>query len=273
MTFSVVARDGDAWGVAVASRFLAVGSLVPAVRPGVGAVASQAMARVAYLDELLDALEAGTGARRALDRAVEADEGRDHRQVGVVGMDAAASFTGSRCLPWAGGASGAEAGTSWAVQGNVLTGPEVVRAMVTAWHDGAGETLDIRLLQTLLAGDDAGGDARGRQSAALSVRAPGAGYDGCGVLADLRVDDHPQAPRELTRLHDLSTLYFGAPEAVRPLVGDLRHEVARLLEALGHRGETEVALDEWTALVNLENRRVAGGIDSRVLHQLRSAAT
>ncbi|MGL5930447.1 MAG: DUF1028 domain-containing protein [Dermatophilaceae bacterium] len=271
MTFSVVARDGDAWGVAVASRFLAVGSLVPAVRSGIGAVASQAMARVAYLGELLDALDAGVGAQPALDRAVDADEGREHRQVGVVGVDDAATFTGARCLPWAGGARGGDAGTSWAIQGNVLTGPEVVEAMVAAWHDGSGAALDARLLRVLLAGDAAGGDSRGRQSAALVVRAPDAGYDRCGVVADLRVDDHPDAPRELERLHDLSTLYFGTAEGVRPLVGGLRHEVGRLLAALGHDGETEAALDRWTAVANLENRRVRGGIDSRVLDHLRSA--
>jgi uncharacterized Ntn-hydrolase superfamily protein len=180
MTFSVVARDGEAWGVAVASKFLAVGSIVPAVRVGTGAVASQAMARVAYLDELLGALHDGESAGAALAGALARDEDREHRQVGVVGADGAATFTGGACLPWAGGAKGADGQSAWAVQGNVLAGPEVVEAMVAAWHEGVAEALDTRLLQVLLAADEAGGDARGRQSAALVVHSPGAGYDGCG---------------------------------------------------------------------------------------------
>ena len=124
----------------------------------------------------------------------------------------------------------------------------------------------------MLAGDDAGGDARGRQSAAILAHAPGAGYDGCGVLADLRVDDHPDAPRELARLHDLSTLLFGGPEDVEPLEGALRDEVAGLLAALGRRDQdVEAELESWMSEVNLENRRSPGGIDFRVLAELRSA--
>ena len=125
----------------------------------------------------------------------------------------------------------------------------------------------------VLAGDAAGGDSRGRQSAAILAHAPGAGYDGCGVLADLRVDDHPDAPRELARLHDLSTLLFGTPEDVAPLDGSLREEVAGLLAELGHGGpDVEGGLDDWMSQVNLENRRSPGGIDARVLTELRAAA-
>ena len=274
MTFSIVARDGDALGVAVASKFLAVGSIVPEVRPRVGAVATQAMARYAYRAELLDALASGELAAAALAAAVAGDDGRDHRQVGVVGAEGAATHTGSDCMPWAGGLTGGDASTAYAIQGNILTGPEVVDEMEAAWLGSAGRPLDHRLLAALLAGDAAGGDSRGRQSAALVAYAPGAGNDRSGVLADLRVDDHPEAPRELARIHDLHTLYFGGPEGVRPLEGELHTEVTGLLQRLGRGGEDatlESRLESWMGEVNLETRQAPGGIDARVLDELRAA--
>ncbi|WP_030529164.1 DUF1028 domain-containing protein [Phycicoccus jejuensis] len=269
MTFSIAARDGDAWGVAVASKFLAVGSVVPRVVPGVCAVATQAMARVAYLDELEAGLRAGDATSAVLAAATAADPGREDRQVGVVGPDGAATFTGSGCMTWAGGEAEGDGRTAFAVQGNILTGPEVVEAMVTAWRAQADLPLETRLMAVLLAGDAAGGDSRGRQSAALLVRAPGAGYDASGVVADLRVDDHPDATTELARLHGLSTLYFGTAQDVRPLTGELRDEVGARLAALGHPGEVEAALEAWMGEANLENRHAAGGIDARVLAVLR----
>ncbi|GAA4405337.1 DUF1028 domain-containing protein [Fodinibacter luteus] len=272
MTFSIVARDGDAWGVAVASRFLAVGAIVPAVRPGVGAVATQSLARLAYRDEVLDALGVGTDVTTALEAAVAADDGRALRQVGAVGVTGAATYTGVQCLPHAGGIAAGDDRCAYAIQGNVLGGPEVLEAMEAAWLGSPGEPLDARLLAALLAGDAAGGDSRGRQSAALVAHAPGAGYDGCGVLADLRVDDHPDAPRELARLHELATLVFGTPQDVLPLDDGLREEVAAALTVLGHGGpDVEAALDAWMSVANLENRRSPGGIDSRVLDELRRA--
>ena len=274
MTFSIAARDGDAWGVAVASKFLSVGSIVPRVGARGPAVASQALARVAYLDELEQAVGSGATASGALADAVGADPGREDRQVGVVGPDGAATYTGSQCLDWAGGRSGGTGREAYAIQGNILTGPGVVEDMEAAWHAGAGDRLDHRLLRVLLAGDAAGGDARGRQSAALLVKAAGAGYDGCGILADLRVDDHPDAPTELARLHTLSTLFFGTAEDVRPLVDALRAEVAGRLEALGQPSadrSVEEALEAWMSTANLENRASPDGIDARVLDELRAA--
>lgn len=274
MTFSIVARDGDALGVAVASKFLAVGSIVPEIRPGVGAVATQAMARYAYRAELLAALADGTSAAAALAAATAGDEGREDRQVGVVGADGAATHTGSDCMPWAGGRSGGDATTAYAIQGNILTGPEVVEEMERAWLGNSGRPLDHRLLEVLLAGDAAGGDSRGRQSAALVAHSPGAGYDHSGVLADLRVDDHPDAPNELARIHALHTLYFGGPEGVQPLEGELRAEVAGLLRGLergGPAATVEADLEAWMGEVNLETRHVPGGIDARVLDELRQA--
>ncbi len=273
MTFSIAAHQGDAWGVAVASRFLAVGSIVPAVRLGVGAVATQSLARVAYVDEVLGALLDGSDVAAALDAAVTADEGRAQRQVGAVGADGAATFTGADCLRYAGGVAAGDEHTAYAIQGNILTGPEVIEAMERAWLDTAALRLDHRLMTALLAGDAAGGDARGRQSAALLVRAPGAGYDHSGVLADLRVDDHPDAPHELARLHRLATLYFGEAEDVMPLDGALLVEVAGHLDALGHGGpDVELELEAWMSETNLENRRSPDGIDTRVLDELRRAA-
>lgn len=272
MTFSIAARDGEAWGVAVASKFLAVGAIVPAVRTGVGAVATQSLARVAYLEEVLLALEGGASATRALADTTAADEGRAERQLGVVGPEGAATFTGSECFPWAGGVAAGDEHTAYAIQGNILTGPEVVQEMERAWLDSAGQRLDERLVAVLLAGDAEGGDSRGRQSAAMIVRSPGAGYDRCGVLADLRVDDHPDAPSELARIHRLSTLFFGEPEGVAALTGPLREEVTVRLHALGHHGEdTELELTMWMSAANLENRQTPAGIDERVLDELRRA--
>src|SRR3954451_8265707 len=138
MTFSIVARseDGESWGVAVASKFLAVGSVVPAAVAGIGAIATQADANVAYKPMALSHLDEGATAQVALDRLLEEDEGRAHRQVGIVDVDGnAATHTGSECFDWAGG----ETGPGVSLQGNILTGPQVVAAMRRAWDESAGE--------------------------------------------------------------------------------------------------------------------------------------
>ena len=227
VTFSIVARQGDAHGIAVASKFLAVGAVVPGARLGVGAVATQSFARVAYLDELLGRLAAGESADDALDAATALDEGRETRQVGVVGLASAATFTGSECNDWAGGVARDDGDTAYAIQGNILTGPEVVEAMERAWHDSTGQPLARRLLAALVAGDEAGGDSRGRQSAAMYAVEPGSGYDACGVLADLRVDDHADPVTELGRLLSDWEMYFGKPEDVSAARGRARRRGAR----------------------------------------------
>ena len=281
MTFSIVAREGEAYGVAVASKFLAVGAVVPGARVGVGAVATQSWARVAYVSELLGRLETGESADSALSSATAIDPGSATRQVGVVGRESAATFTGDECLPWCGGAAGvADDGTSaYAIQGNILVGPEVVEAMERAWLGSAGATFAQRLLAALTAGDAAGGDSRGRQSAAVYAVEPGAGYDRSGVAADLRVDDHADPVNELRRLLDEWELYFGRPEDVQPLEGPLADEVAQRLGRLGHRVDHgagasggEAALVPWGGEVNYESRLVPGGIDRRVLEALRAAS-
>lgn len=271
MTFSIVGQVGDAFGVAVASKFPFVGAVVPAARLGVGAVATQAMARVSYRDTALDALTAGARADAAAHACTEADTDSDHRQLGVVGVDSQATYTGADCLDWAGGVCGRTSSGGYAVQGNILTGPDVVAAMEQAWLAGEGRSLTDRLLSALLAGDAAGGDARGRQGAALYAVAPGAGYDACGVLADVRVDDHVDAPRELERLLTLNDLMFGAPEDVLPLTGSLASEVSERLQEIGYSGGLPGALEAWASQENYETRLSPDGIDAKVLAALRRA--
>ncbi len=269
MTFSVVGRQGDALGVAVASKFLAVGSAVPAAAAGVGAVATQSYANLAYRPEGLAMLRAGHSAAQTLDALTAADDERDQRQAGVV--DAAggsATFTGTGCHAWAGG----RAGDDYAVQGNILTGPEVVDAMVRAWETWSSSSesdLADRLLATLAAGDEAGGDRRGRQSAALLVVRAGAGYGGQGdVEVDLRSDEHPAPVGELRRMLDLHRLYFGTPDpdTLLRLEGELADEVGRRLAALGF-----ASLEDWAGVENYEERMVPGRIDPLVLAKLRTA--
>ena len=271
MTFSIVAREGEAYGVAVASKFLAVGAFVPGGRLGVGAVATQSWARVAYVPELLARLEAGELAEPALAAATALDAGAPTRQVGLVGRDSAATFTGDECLPWCGGVARSDGVSGVAIQGNILVGPEVVDAMERAWAASAAATFPQRLLAALAAGDGAGGDSRGRQSAAIYAVEPGAGYDSCGVAADLRVDDHTAPVTELGRLLGEWEMYFGRPEDVRPLDGDLADEVAVRLERLGHSGpDIGAALAAWAGEANYESRLSPRGIDRRLLEALRT---
>jgi uncharacterized Ntn-hydrolase superfamily protein len=272
MTFSIAARMGDAYGVAVASKFIAVGSVVPGVRIGVGAVATQAMAKVSYREDVLDLLAGGVDAETAVARVTGADEGRAHRQLGVVAATSQATFTGGECNAWAGGRAGGDESGRYAIQGNILTGEDVVLEMERAWLGGSGMPLPRRLLAALLAGDAAGGDSRGRQGAAMVVLQPDAGYDGSGVLVDLRVDDHPAAPTELARLLDLFDLYFGEPQDVQPLTGELAQEVSARLASLGHTdADVHAALEAWSGVENYEMLLTPAGIDGRVLEALRAA--
>ena len=279
MTFSIVATDGTAAGVAVASKFLAVGSVVPEARLGsdgdrsvvVGAAATQASAKWSYKVDAVRLLGEGRDAADVVQQVTAADPEREHRQLGVVGVGSQATYTGRDCLSWAGGRSGTDVSGRYAIQGNILVGEQVVADMERAWLHSAGQPLERRLVAALLAGDVAGGDARGRQSAALLVVAAGEGYDRSGVRADLRVDDHPQAPQELARLLDLSDLYFGGPQDVKPLTGDLAAEVSERLARLGYAGAAPDALAEWAGVQNYEMRLTEEGIDARVLQSLRAA--
>jgi uncharacterized Ntn-hydrolase superfamily protein len=278
MTFSIVGFDPESasWGIAVASKFLAVGAMVPWGRAGAGAVATQAMANLSYGPDGLGLLAEGFVADQVVSILTEADDEHEHRQLGVV--DAAgrgATWTGASCLDWAGG----EAGDGYAAQGNILTGPEVVAAMVEAWHGDDDEVFPRRLITALAAGDQAGGDRRGRQGAALRVWRAGASYGGVLDSAiDLRVDDHRAPVTELVRLLDLHDLYFGTPDpaSLLPLEGALAAQVAASLERLGYAtaggAKLAEALGRWAGTENFEERLVPGKLDPVVLVQLRRQA-
>lgn len=256
-TFSIVAWDATlpAWGVAVASKFPAVGAVVPWARAGAGAVATQSYANTTYGPLGLEAMAAGRSAGEALALLVAGDEGRDQRQAGLVdALGGAATFTGPECMPWAGGLTG----DGFAIQGNILAGPQVVEAMAQAYAAAAGDLAD-RLHAALLAGDLAGGDRRGRQSAALLVVRDGGGYSGFNDRwIDYRVDDHPDPVPRLGELLGLHRLYFDqSPASERiSLEGEPLLQLERILHDLGYyRGPETPTLD---AAVRAALRRFIG---------------
>jgi uncharacterized Ntn-hydrolase superfamily protein len=279
MTFSIVATDGTAWGVAVASKFLGVGAAVPAADATVGAIATQSYANLAYRPDGLAHLASGLSAQETLDRLTAADDMREQRQAGVVdARGGAATFTGRECHAWAGGVTGGSDGTGYAIQGNILTGQEVVAAMEQAWlATDADEPLARRLLAALSAGDQAGGDSRGRQSAAVLVASPGGGYGGTSdVAVDLRVDDHTDPVPELVRLLGLHEVYFGTtdPDTLLPLQGELADEVRDRLATLGHTDpDLDRALASWAGIENLEERMHPSTIDPVALDMLRATSS
>lgn len=233
MTFSIAAADpgtGDV-GVVVASKFLAVGNIVPWVEAGVGAVATQALCNAGFGPGGLKLM--GTmDAKSALDSLVAADPGRDRRQVGLVDAKGnAASHTGAGCLGWA----GHRVGAGYAAQGNCLAGEGVVAAMARAFETTAGP-LYQKLFAAIIAGDAAGGDRRGRQSVALKVLRKGAGYQGLSdTVMDLRVDDAADPFAELRRLMDLHRLYFFTGDCARlALDGDVLATLRAIMKRAGH---------------------------------------
>ena len=279
MTFSIVACDLAArqLGVAVASKFLAVGAVVPCLESEVGAIATQALANTSYGPHGLAHLRAGRDARAALDALVAGDEGRADRQAGIVdARGTTATYTGPGCMAWAGGRTG----DGYAVQGNILTGPGVVDAMAAAYEASSGPLAE-RLLGALAAGDAAGGDRRGRQSSAIAVVTPGGGYGGNGDrLVDLRVDDHADPVPELRRLLAIHELLTGTTPRERklPLAGALADEVRALLRSAGHPpGDGAKGLDDaLRAFVGSENLEARwwheDRLDPVVLAHLRTCA-
>jgi len=265
MTYSLVARDGEQWGVVVQSKFLAVGSVVSWAEPDAGAIATQAYANPRYGPDGLALLRDGLSADEVVRRLVEADEGRTERQLGVVdARGGSAAWTGPDCMDWA----GHRTGESYAAQGNILVGEETVDALAETFEATAGRPLAERLLDCLAAAQAAGGDRRGQQSAALLVVERNGGYAGLSdTLVDLRVDDHPAPIDELRRLYGLHERLFGrTPRAAwLPLEGALADEVRDRLERLGFD-----SLDDWAGVANLEER-VEGSeaIDPVVLTALR----
>jgi uncharacterized Ntn-hydrolase superfamily protein len=277
-TFSIVGFDPetDSLGVAVQSKFLAVGSVVPWARAGVGAVATQAMANYNYGPHGLERMALGKTADETVERLISSDEEREHRQVGVVdARGRAATFTGSECFEWAGGVTGEYC----AAQGNILVGGETVEAMARTYEETSGD-LATRLLSALDAGQAAGGDSRGKQSAALLVVREGGGYGGDNDrVVDLRVDDHPDPIKELIRIRDLHTLYFGEtmPEDVVAVDGDVRGQVAEALRRSGYveglEIEDEALFDALSAYIRTENfeerEQRRGYLDRAVLEYMK----
>ena len=211
-TFSIVAFDpktGDL-GVAVASKFLAVGSVVPYAKAGVGAIATQSFANTTFGPKGLELLRKGLTPSQVLKQLLASDKDRELRQVGIVDAKGrAAAFTGKKCLPWAGHI----VGKGFAVQGNILAGEQVVKAMAKAFQETQGELAE-RLMAALEAGEQAGGDARGKQSAAILVVRKGAGYGGFDDrYIDLRVDDHPEPVKELRRILNIKLAWSQVSEA------------------------------------------------------------
>ncbi len=272
-TYSIVACDLEAreWGVAVQSKFLAVGAGVPAAEPEVGAVATQAWANMRYGPDGLALLRERYSAEEVVARLVGADDGRDHRQLGVVdGQGRAATFTGSDCLEWAGGTTG----PGYAAQGNILVSGETVDALARTFEGSTGRPLAERLIACLRAAQTAGGDRRGQQSAALLVVRKDGGYGGTSdAVVDLRVDDHPRPIEELERLYALHDLLFGETPEDEWLAVDaeLAAEIRERLAALGYGdADLEAALSRWAGAENFEERvRGADRIDPVVLDQLR----
>ena len=198
--------------MAVASRVLAVGAVVPYAQGGVGAVATQAFANTTYGPKGLALLRKGLTPEQVLKRLLAEDKDREQRQVGIVDAKGrAAAFTGKKCLPWAGHL----VGKGYTVQGNILAGEQVVKAMAQAFESTKGELAE-RLMAALEAGEAAGGDARGKQSAALLVVRKGGGYGGFDDrYIDLRVDDHPEPVKELRRLLTMKLAWARLSEAAR----------------------------------------------------------
>jgi uncharacterized Ntn-hydrolase superfamily protein len=267
MTYSIAAHDPEAqqWGVAVQSKFLAVGSVVPWAEPQVGAIATQAYANPRYGPDGLALLRGGLAAEEVVQRLVAADEGRDERQLGVVDAHGgSASWTGPGCNDWA----GHRTGPGYAAQGNILVSGATVDALAETFEAAAGGSLAVRLLDCLTAAQAAGGDRRGQQSAALLVVERDGGYGKLSdTLVDLRIEDHAQPIEELRRLYTLHDRLFSRTprEQWLPLEGALLDEVRTRLDRLGFDG-----LDAWAGFANLEER-VDGedAIDPVVLDALR----
>ncbi len=263
-TFSIVGYDPETkdLGVAVASKFIAVGALVPWAKANVGAVATQALANISYGPKGLELLEKGYSAKKVLQTLISDDPQKEERQVGIVDSKGeAAAFTGSKCYAYAGHI----VGSNYAVQGNILTGPEVLEAMAKAFEQTKGELVD-KLLAALEAGDKAGGDRRGKQSAAIIVVREKGGYGGyTDRYVDLRVDDHPEPVQELKRLFRIWELTLLTREKPDDVVdkNKVAETIQKALKKLGYyKGEitgvwdeeTENAFKDFILINNFENK-------------------
>jgi uncharacterized Ntn-hydrolase superfamily protein len=272
-TYSIAACDLEAgqWGVAVQSKFLSVGSVVPWAEPGVGAIATQAYANPRYGPNGLALLREGKSAQEAVDELTAADDGREQRQLGIVDAKGrAATYTGGECYDWAGGRTG----EGYAAQGNILVSAETVDALVETFEGSGGSPLAERLLDCLAAAQAAGGDKRGQQSASLLIVEQDGGYAQLSdIVVDLRVEDHERPIEELARIYKLHQAIFGeTPRDQWVQVDDtLAEELRERLARLGYEGELGDAFLRWAGNENLEER-VDGivAVDPVVLEELRN---
>src|SRR5690625_4686803 len=278
MTFSIIGFDPktNELGIAVQSKFIGVGSVVPWAKAGVGAVATQSFANPAYGPDGLKLMEEGKTAQETIDILTNNDDGKELRQVGI--MDAqgrAATFTGSGCYDWAGG----RIGENCVAQGNILVSEQVVDAMVDVFEQTKGNLAE-RLLQALDAGQDAGGDSRGKQAAAIYVVKEKGGYlQANDRMIDLRVDEHPDPIKELIRIYKLHTLYFGVTkkENIITINEETRAEISKHLYRLGKIATETLsneafyeALKDYHRGENFEGRELeVGKIDQEVLDFLK----
>ncbi len=280
-TFSIVGFDPKTQelGIAVQSKFVAVGAVVPWAKAGVGAVATQSYANTSYGPEGLELMNGGKSAQEALDELIAKDEGREKRQVGVVDAQGrAATFTGSECFDWAGGVTG----PNYAAQGNILVSEATVKAMGSTFEQTEGPLAE-RLLAALDAGQEAGGDSRGKQSASLLVVREQGGYGGYNDRAvDLRVDDHPEPIKELIRVYGIYSLYFADPATAKviPVDESIYSEIVDALTKLNYLAsgerEEDAVYKAFTAFVQTENfeerQRPRGEVDQAVLEYLKQQA-
>jgi uncharacterized Ntn-hydrolase superfamily protein len=274
-TYSIVACDlaSGQWGVAVQSKFLAVGSVVPWAEPHVGAIATQSYANPRYGPDGLALLREGRTAEEVVEALTSADEGRDERQLGIVdGAGRGATFTGAGCHEWAGGRTG----DGYAAQGNILVSGATVDALGATFESNSHLELGERLIECLAAAQAAGGDRRGQQSASLLVVEKDAGYAKLSdTIIDLRVDDHERPITELRRLHSLHEELFGATprEDWLDVDDELREELRERLERLGYDGDLAKAFGDWAGAANLEERvEGVAQVDPIVLEALRRAS-
>jgi uncharacterized Ntn-hydrolase superfamily protein len=280
MTFSIVGFDPieKEWGIAVQSKFLGVGAVVPWAKAGAGVVATQSYANTAYGPKALQLMEQGKSAQETLELLVAEDPDREMRQLGLIDASGnSATFTGKACYDWAGGITGSH----FAAQGNILVDEKTVQAMAQVFTETNG-TLADRLLAALDAGQEAGGDSRGKQSAALYIVKEKGGYGGFNDrYIDLRVDDHPDPIKELIRIYQLQQLYFAPskPERIAGIEGevkdDLIHHLTRLSYLSGGIPSNEEIFKALTAYIHTENfemrEQSAGFIDLEILEYMKKS--
>ena len=280
MTFSIVGFDPveKEWGIAVQSKFLGVGAVVPWAKAGAGAVATQSYANTAYGPKALELMEQGKSAQETLELLLADDPDREMRQVGLIDSRGnAATFTGMACYDWAGGVTG----THFAAQGNILVDEKTVQAMARVFTETNG-TLADRLLSALDAGQGAGGDSRGKQSAALYIVKEKGGYGGFNDrYIDLRVDDHPDPIKELIRIYQLQQLYFAPskPERITKIEGEIKTQLLTHLKRLSYLSSesqnNDVIVKALTAYIHTENfelrEQSSGFIDLEVLEFMKKS--